>query len=218
MAKSFAKRGLVGIILVVIGLVFLLDNLGFDIELPRYLLRWPSILILIGLINLLVGKFRQASLLLGLGIVFMLNEADLIDLSTYWPVILIVIGVAFIFRRNSQSLSDLTSPSFDEVAIFGGNKTSISSSGLSGGKITALFGGTTVDLRGSQLIEDAQIDIFVLFGGTEIIVPKEWKVKEDATVLLGGFEDSRDPQEIASEGPTLSIKGFAMFGGGELRS
>ena len=121
MDSSNRKRAILGIILVIIGSIFLLDNLGFEIDLPWHIFRWPIIFIIIGIINLFSGNPRPALLFFGLGILFYLNIFDVLEIRDYWPVILIIIGIMFIFRRSSVVKSAENAESiFDEVAIFGG--------------------------------------------------------------------------------------------------
>ncbi len=64
------------------------------------------------------------------------------------------------------------------------------------------------------------MDILAIFGGTTLIVPKDWKVTLDLVSVLGGFSDKRrrDPNIEYEEDKHLIIKGFILFGGGELKS
>ena len=59
-----------------------------------------------------------------------------------------------------------------------------------------------------------------MFGGVEISVPRGWEVQVDVTSIFGGFNDKRGPVEPSSDNDkkTLIIKGFAIFGGGEVKS
>jgi len=105
------KRPAIGLILVLIGCAFLLDNLGWMHGLTRYIFVWPSILILVGIAQLGSGKPKPAMILFLVGGFFWINEFFHYDMRTYWPVILIVIGVVFIIRQAMSSNSN----SSDEV-------------------------------------------------------------------------------------------------------
>jgi len=218
MDSSNRKRAILGIILVVIGSIFLLDNLGFRIDLPWYIFRWPIVFIIIGVVNVFSGNLRPALLFFGLGIFFYLNLFDVIDIRDYWPVILIIIGLTFIFRKSTFiKASENDEDVFDEVAIFGGTDKKFTSENLKGGKITSVFGGSNIDLRGSKIQGEANIEVFCMFGGVEILVPADWKVNMDATAILGGSSDERaniNEENVA----TLNVKGFVMFGGAELKN
>lgn len=218
MKSSIHSRAILGIILIVIGSIFLLDNLGYEIELPWFLFRWPIVFIIIGMVNLLSGKKQPAFIFFGIGVLFYLEVFDVLRFRDVWPIGLIIIGLVFIFRkRSSDSKSTNENADFDETAILGGVDKQFTSQDLKGGKLTSLLGGCKIDLRYAQIKESATIDIFCMFGGVEVMVPANWKVNVDATVILGGFSDKRtniDTDEIA----TLNIHGFVMFGGGELKS
>lgn len=219
MSASNRKRAIIGLIFVIIGTLFLLDNLGFNIDVPYYLFSWPAIFVVLGAINLLSGNRRSALIFFGLATIFYLHYYDVINLRDVWPVILIIIGLSFILRRKSgpRSVEESSEDFFDEVAIFGGTERKYVSQNFQGGKITCIFGGSEVDLRGSKAQDGAAIEIFCMFGGTELMLPDDWKVHMDATAIFGGFSDSR---KTITENPTATvhIKGFTMFGGCEVKN
>lgn len=218
MNSSNRKRVILGIVLIFIGALFLLDNLGYDIYLPWYLFRWPIVFIIIGFINLFSGNSRPAFIFFGLGVLFYLDVFDILSIGDFWPLILIIIGISFILRKGPTIKSDENSDEyFDETAIFGGTDKKFISKNLKGGKITSLFGGSKIDLRGSRIEGEASIELFCMFGGTELLVPEDWKVNMNATAVLGGFSDERTNISSKPIG-TLHIKGFVMFGGGELKN
>lgn len=219
MASSNHKRAILGFILVFIGAIFLLDNLGFDIHIPYYLFSWPAVFVVLGVINLLSGNSKPALIFFGLATVFYLHYYNIVRLGEIWPAILIFIGLSFILRRRSgpKRVSESNENYFDEVAIFGGTERKIVSEKLQGGKITCVFGGAEIDLRGSKAQDGGVIEIFCMFGGVELMLPEEWKVNMDATAIFGGFSDSRKTITNASD-TTVHIKGFCMFGGGEVKN
>lgn len=218
MDSSSRKRAIIGILLVVVGTLFLLDNLGFNIDLPWYLFRWPVVFIIIGLINLLSGNPRPALIFFAIGTAFYLHVFHIVRIGEIWPVILIIIGLSFIFRqRSSKRANETDLDTFDELAIFGGTEKKFTSQNLKGGKISCLFGGSEIDLRESKPEDGAVIEIFCMFGGVELSVPQDWKVNLDATAIFGGFSDER--KSANSDAPaTVHIKGFVMFGGGEIKN
>ncbi|WP_436514386.1 LiaF transmembrane domain-containing protein [Ekhidna sp. To15] len=219
MTSSNYKRAIIGFILVFIGGIFLLDNLGFDIDIPYYLFSWPAIFVVFGVINLLSGNGRASLMFFSLGAAFYLHYYNVLRIGQIWPVILIFIGLSFILRRKSapRKISESGDKYFDEVAIFGGTERKYISEDLQGGKITCVFGGSEIDLRGSKAQDGAVIEIFCMFGGVELMVPEDWKINMDATAIFGGFSDSRKNVTSATT-TTVHIKGFTMFGGGEIKN
>ena len=80
----------------------------------------------------------------------------------------------------------------DYVNVFSGGERQIVSENFRGGKITAVFGGTELDLTKAKLAPGrTELEIACVFGGATIIVPDDWNVKIEVTPVLGGFSDSR---------------------------
>lgn len=207
-----------GLFLVVIGVLFLLRNLDI-IDLPWYFYSWQMLLIGIGAFNFLTGNRSLGFIVAGIGIVFLFREILDFEFYDLWPVILIIIGISFFFgnrRKTGNGSREVNLDVIDEMAVLGGGERVITSQNFQGGKLTALFAGHEVDLRGSKLEPGRQtIEIFTMFGGTEIKVPEDWTVKSEVTPILGGFSDKRkvtgsDPERV------LVLKGTVLFGGIEV--
>ncbi len=226
---SSHRRGF-GLILIVLGLLLLAGNIGLVPESVKdVIFRWPMIIVVIGLVNIIRRELLSGVILLAIGSFFMLPHLvpglRMADIWIYWPVLLILGGVQIFSRRNRLTtrpeLREANQTDFiDEVAVFGGNVVHIESQNFQGGKITSIFGGSELSFSGSKLSkEGAVIDIVTLFGGSKIVVPREWNIKVEVLSILGGFSDKRlhgAPGQVSS--PTLIIKGVAIFGGGEITS
>lgn len=218
MSETKNKRAITGLILVLIGSLFLLDNLGYGLDVPRWLFTWPVVFIGIAAINIFTGNFRVAIIFLALGVFFYLQQFGIVNMRTYWPVFLIIVGLSFLLRnRERKKRSESNEHYFDEVSIFGGIEKNIVSDQLQGGKVTSIFGGSEIDLRNSKTADGAVIEVFTMFGGTDLYVPSDWKVNLDTVTIFGGVSDSRtniDPNPTS----TIKIKGFTMFGGGDIKN
>lgn len=211
------RRAVLGLFLVVVGVFLLFQNLDLLPRLPYWLTTWPMILVALGIFNLISGNRTAAIILIGIGALFILQDIYYIRFRDYWPVILILLGIAFIFRQRSESKGTIVDENyFDALNIFGGGNQRIASHKLQGGKVTSIFGGSEIDLRESKVVNGSVIDIFTLFGGTEIKVPNDWNVKVEVTSILGGFADKRSNINITESSPVVIIKGTAMLGGGEI--
>jgi len=59
-----------------------------------------------------------------------------------------------------------------------------------------------------------------MFGGWGLIVPPNWQVKSDVVAVFGAITDKRRVSSEAIKDNTrqLVIRGFVMFGGGEIKS
>jgi len=109
----------------------------------------------------------------------------------------------------------------DDVAVFGGGHKVIHSDSFKGGNITAIFGGSEIDLTQCKLAPGENIiDVVIIFGGSTIVVPKNWDVILNVTPLFGGFSNKKSRYVSSGTEPagTLIIKGVILFGGGEVKS
>lgn len=121
---------------------------------------------------------------------------------------------------GKKTVSEPTDDVIDITAIFSAHKALVKSQQFKGGKTTAIFGGVELDLRDANLAQGNYfIDTFTMFGGTEILVPKEWKLSVNVSALFGGVDDKRDGRIRGTheDGRMLIIKGLTLFGGTEIK-
>jgi len=121
-------------------------------------------------------------------------------------------------KKNTDEGS--SSDYVDEISIFSGSEKIITSKEFKGGKMTSIFGGTSLNLVNSDLAQGTNIlDVFVLFGGTDIVVPSDMNVKVNVTAIFGGFSDDRKmiAENEDNNGKELVINGLVLFGGGEVK-
>lgn len=236
--KTLDRKNVAAILLIVAGGVLLLETFDIvDFSLKHIIFNWKTLLIAIGLIILFSSENKiPAYVLIGLGVVFWLPSIGHYDIrlhQVFWPLVLIGIGVVIISRRNVHSKfgsgqqgkmrtadGSVENDYIDDVSIFGGGIKRYSSQNLRGGNITAIFGGSEIDLTASQMsAEGTVVDVFTMFGGTKLIVPGTWQVRSEATSLFGGFSDKRHikPAEVMND-KVLLIKGVVLFGGVEIKS
>ncbi|MCE1197349.1 MAG: cell wall-active antibiotics response protein [Marinilabiliales bacterium] len=223
------SRVLLGLIFVAIGALLIFENLDLiPYDLSHILISWPMLLIVIGVYNLTRKAGSAGIILIGIGTYFMLPRIfDLPDhfFRNFWPLILIIVGLAFIFQWRRTPGFQFTADTdkkdiIDETAIFGGRNFSLVSDQFKGGKITAIFGGSKINLLYCKPVEGCTIDVATIFGGTKIIVPENWNVKTEVVSIFGGFEDKRGNSVISrvDQSKIVTIKGVAIFGGGEISS
>jgi predicted membrane protein len=221
-----------GIALVVFGAFFLVDNLGLiPFNLRHYIFKWEVILMIVGTVMLVSNPRKNTGwILIMIGAFFLLPDLIYIpwfEMRTFWPIILIAFGFFYIIRQRGHTTPisetpDGTMDFIDDTNIFGGGNVVITSNNFKGGKITSIFGGGDYDLTNAKLsAEPSVIDFFAMFGGGNFIVPADWNVRTDVTAIFGGFSDKRktkiDPG-TSDPNKELFIKGFVLFGGGELKS
>ena len=118
-------------------------------------------------------------------------------------------------RSVEERRSDDTISTF---AVLSGHNPKISSQAFRGGNISAFMGGCELDLTGADLgSEAAVLDVFVLMGGIDIQVPRDWTVDSRVTPFMGGMEDSSD-RSTSDPAKRLVIKGFLMMGGIDIKN
>jgi predicted membrane protein len=142
-------------------------------------------------------------------------------------IVLIAIGIRIIAHRSvcnawhSHDHDHHHRPSsdemsIDEVAIFSPLNKTIVTENFKGGKIVMVFSGGEINLTQAKT-EGAEIHLEVasVFSGVEITVPKDWKVKSNANVFLGGVDIHQ--AQGGDSNVTLIIHGDAVFGEIEVR-
>lgn len=227
--KRFDRRLFFGIILFIVGLVVLGSNfhiIPFGVR--RVLINWRMLIIVIGvlmlasnsnkgfgLVLIIIGGFLYTPLLFH----FPFNFHQL-----FWPLVLIALGLLLIVKRGTFADSkylDMSEDYIDDVSVFGGGEVQVKSSSFKGGRTTSIFGGSSYSLQQSKMAPGTNvIDVFALFGGNKFIIPGNWKIKIEVVNIFGGFSDKRftTPPDEQDNDSLLIIKGFVIFGGGEIKS
>ena len=216
---------LFGLLFVVIGLVYGLQELGViaNIGLTANVV-FPSIMIIIGLIILVNNhNIIFGGILTFLGVVNLLNDWYPQLNKIIFPGILVIVGIEFIFgslfKRALKSKDNLSVEDSDElsaVAVLGGVEKKIVSQNFKGGKADAFLGGVVLDLTEIKLTSDAIIEVNAFMGGVEIKLPSNIRIRSDINGFLGGVEVKHKPSEVTSE-YILILKGNAMLGGIEVK-
>lgn len=225
------KRFYFGIILIAIGSILIFERLNLiPWNIADLLISWQMLLVAIGVFAMLGGNRTGGVVLIVIGGFFMIPEMIEVPREIrrlYWPLILVAIGAALLFRHKGcqsmmkEGIRDKSIDNFDDFVIFGGRELFINSQDLKGGRATSIFGGIEYDLRKAQLSnQGAYMDTICVFGGCGIKVPLDWNVKNEVTTIFGAFTDKRgDTFQHTNYDPskTLIIKGITVFGGVEVK-
>ncbi len=221
----FTAQAFMGLVLLVIGLAFLLDNLGF-MRAHEVLQFWPVVLIGFGLLKLFepgpAGARMFGFVLALVGLLILLDNLDVVYFHIWglWPLILVLMGISMVWRvfAKNGSGSESDDSFLHSSAFMGGGKRSGVSRDFRGAQLTSVMGGIELDLRGAQIQgTEAVIDLFAFWGGVELRVPEEWLVVAQVTPILGGVEDkTRHPSETSAKRPI--VKGMVVMGGAEVKN
>jgi predicted membrane protein len=228
-----SMRAVFGVAIILIGLLSLIANLGYDIDV-RVWDYWPVILILLGLSMITQPRGHRGgfagSLFIIVGLLFLLDNLEIIDFGyrIIWPIIIISVGAAILRHGlGAPGSSAIDTETIDITAILGGGDYNYASSSMKGGRVFALMGGAKIDLREANFSGDSMvIDIFTLMGGVEILVPKRWQVNVQGVPILGGIDNKTEsPKPVDTQGTAAStgikhliVKGTAVMGGIEVKN
>lgn len=230
--------------LVVVGLIFLLVNTGaIPTDYRSVLTAKPIWLLIIGLFVLFNRHYGAATILLSLGVFFIIPYLGEVNpqwnipenfTSVWWPVLLIVGGVLIFtsklwFRSHVTCFSkaNLTSGSkWDSEdgfltidTTFDSRKDIVLDPVFKGGHVRCSFGEVVVDLRKTELQEGTtKLIVDVSFGSAVIIVPSTWNIQIKGNSMFGSFTDDRlNKSYYPEETKRLTIEGRVNFGECTLR-
>src|SRR5699024_3640361 len=183
---------------------------------------WPVIFIVIGIIQIVNHTFSTPVsgiifILVG-GILLANNWLDVNIWAFIWPIILVAIGLTFIFSRPRFDKNINEEDRLNVKTFFSGAEMRSRSDHFQGGTITAVFGGAEIDLRDAIFDSSgAQLEITSVFGGVEIIVPENVHVEIKGIPIFGGWEDVTRRKSNEEALIVLKIHAVAVFGGVEIK-
>jgi predicted membrane protein len=217
-----------GLLLILLGVLFLLDQMGrldFGDLVGRY---WPVLFILIGVSILLSNNFRNAGsavFFILFGTFFLLLRLRIFDRAIWhyvWPLAIIAVGLWVLlrpaFHPDKKKIPEMSAG--DDLAVnqvFSGQVHKVESQGFRGGKAEVVFGSAEIDLRGARLAGgQAALVLSVVFGNITVFVPRDWQIVLRGTPVLGSIENHK-PAAEGTAGETLTIQGSAVFGSIEIK-
>lgn len=226
MTQHNGKQGsFLGIILIIIGGLFLIDTFT-DWNFGHLLADWwPLIFVVVAIIKFQNQERGGGLIFLIIGGLLLMLTNDVISWHSVWrlwPLILVFIGISLIFKGRRSSWGFVSDATYDtdfihSNAIFGGAEHKVTSQNFKGGETMALFGGVEIDMRDAKLsTEGCKINATAIFGGVEITVPEDWKVVVKGTPIFGAVENKSRGQ---GGDPTKEIELHCTvaFGGIEIR-
>ncbi len=222
------KRTFLGLIFIVVGAALIAKKTGIMPEnISQIIISWQMLLIAVGIARIFNKDNYRGLILITIGTFFIIPKVFDIPIDVremFWPAIFVILGVLMIIVRNRHKgfgEGESKENFIDLLTFMGGGKRKITSDNFLGGKVTSIFGGSEIDLTSANIQNnEVIIDVFTIFGGCEMVVPRAWDVQVDITSIFGGFDDKRGPVEpTLNDGKkVLKIKGFTIFGGGEVKS
>src|SRR5258708_25579659 len=112
-----------GVVFIVVGLVLLLEKLGF-VPMGFALHFGPMVFVVIGIVKIAYAGGRPTgAVLIGVGMFLQLHEMGIIHVNFWdlWPVFIIVAGVAMLWQALvKEAPADSSNPQFDSLYVFCG--------------------------------------------------------------------------------------------------
>lgn len=210
----------IGLLFVLVGIGFLLQQAGF-IDFSSLLKTWwPIIFILIGISALLERSY--SSLLTGgffmlIGALLILNQwTDFNLLTLILPLVLISIGLAIIFSRSNKKVH--VDDDIQSFSLFSTAEMNSRSTNFQRGTVTTIFGSAEIDLRDAIIADGAEVEVTTIFGGVVLYLPEKVKVNIRGLPIFGGWEDKTKRNVDDVNIPLLKIHCVSIFGGLEVKN
>lgn len=225
--KDYTKY-IIGFLLIFIGLILGLNTFGIT-NINLFFSGWWTLFIIIpSLVGLINDKEKTSSLIfLIIGVWLFLAERDLIEyellIKLLLPVILISIGLLLVFKdvlsingKEIKKINANNKESNNYIAVFGSQDLKFEDEKVENLDLKSLFGGIKLDLRDAKIEKDIVINTLSVFGGIDIYVPDDVKVKVSSTPFFGGVEVKREKQSSKKE-ITIYLNSVCIFGGVDVK-
>lgn len=194
---------------------------------------WTLFIIIPCFISMIQSGFGTGSTLgFIIGVLLLLNEQVHFNIN-FWgliiPAILVFVGLRILFQGafhkrvhfDESFTSGAAGQNFtntvrsEYTAVFSSNHIHITEPFYKT-SLSAIFGAVVLDLRDATISGDCEINVQAIFGGVDIFLPRNVKVKINNVPIFGGvsnkFTQSSDPAA-----PTVYINSTSMFGGIDIK-
>ena len=218
-----------GLILIIIGVILggnALDIFNINLFFDGW---WTLFIIVPSFIGLVTEKDKTGNIIgLIIGLLLLLACRGLFDFKLIWklifPLIFVIIGLSLIFKNNInkevnekiKKLNENLSSNDGYTATFSGQNLNFDGEEFKGSNLNAIFGGIKLDLRKAIINEDIVINASSIFGGIDIYIPDNCKVKIKSNSIFGGVSNNKKCN-VDDNSYTIYINASCMFGGVEIK-
>lgn len=169
------------------------------------------------------GGLFVGGLLIALGVVFLLDQLGIMDVgelfSTFWPLILIAIGLKMILdreRSQPKTKSETGAPNVQSEAlmqhnkVFGDIRTKVTSKDFTGGHVSTVFGDLHLDLTEAGIETGEQVlTLNGVFGDIHVTLPANLKVQVKANIVIGDINIIDEKADGFFVNRTYESEGYA---------
>ena len=217
-----------GLIFIVVGIGFagnVLDLWDFNLFFNGW---WTLFIIIPCIVSLIQNGFSSGNVIgLTIGVLLLLSMQGIFDFAIVGklivPLIFIMIGLSIIFKNMFHREGGgvhmnvkYQGGASEHSAIFAGNNYRVTGEKFMGTTINAIFGGVELDLSDAIIDEDVVINATAVFGGIDIKVPYNVKVKVSNVPIFGGVSNKVSTSRDLNA-PTVFLNSTCMFGGIEVK-
>ncbi len=172
----------VGLTVMAVGIVLLLDTLGIR-DAASMMKFWPALIVLFGA-SIIAQAFRPADPALakrgsgGVPCFFLF----LLGVALFW---------SFGFPGGGEAR--VSGPRVNIAGVMSNARSQPSGSDFRSGRVAAVMGRASLDLRQVKLApgEVVDVDVFVAMGNATVRVPDDWIVDASALPVMGAVEQRR---------------------------
>ncbi|MCD8538434.1 MAG: cell wall-active antibiotics response protein, partial [Leadbetterella sp.] len=187
--------------------------------------------LIIGINALLRKDYINGIIAITVAVIFyipdFLTAAEKTQYYKLWPLLLVGVGLTilakYMFPSQFESYSTRVETEdrtyVNESNIMAGSSSKFITKNFTGGKINCVMGGSEINLTEADLQSHSTLRVFILMGGMEMRIPKEWNVKLDVFPIMGGVEDriTKFPENVVDKNKVLVISGYVIMGGIEIK-
>jgi len=204
------RRLVLGLVVFVLGLVFLADSAGM-LRADSAMRLWPIGVVALGLVVVLQPDAANrvvGTVLLIAGVWLLLDNVGVWSYGFWrtWPYLLVIFGAWIVYRARTMRGREAAGFAFlDEV-------TRQAPARFEAGEASAVFGTCDLDLsrvETADLPPRPIVDAFALFGRIVVRVPAGWNVENRVLPLVGRVAL---PAPSGGNGPTVVVQGSVIGG------
>lgn len=228
-----------GILIIVLGVVWLLKNLGIlvNLDIGNLIVNyWPVLLVVWGLdlcfcewkhqrrSGKWLGPYLSGMILVAIGLLILGNNLNIYQLdmkmfwNIFWPVVIILVGW--------NLLSQTSTSGGMHWAVMSGIELKNRGWKLDNGGFLALMGGINIDITAAEIPEhEVNLNLTALMGGIDIKVPADMVVVCEGMSILGGVKCMHEEagglfsvrrmeySGVPGSNKMLFVRGVAIMGG-----
>ena len=156
------------------------------------------------------------------GVIFGLNTLNITDINIFfdgWWTLFIIIPCCLKTKFNDEikKINQSKNKENEYCATFGEQKINFDDEKFEGTNISAVFGSIKCDLRKAEIKKDVVINASAIFGGIEILVSNNVKVKVKSSSMFGGASEKKRNVNEDKNTPTIYVNATCLFGGVEIK-